>query len=485
MPGALVPPRSQPSTRFTLGELAGCGELASSQGLDYMVARLLAAAPGFEPTHLDLLGAALIVCDRTQICQSSFLQSNNVGLIVNMCGYHSTKFGYPPSFANRVATFSVNWVNGRHSQLLALLPEAAEVLASSQTIAIHCNQGFHRGPLGFAALAKMLFGIDPLASLGLLGTRRTIWHEYVDGARSASSDGSCWQSVTWLRGLTMYEPRPAKPVPVWGSPAPPASSQAASSSDQAAVPRQAPKLLKAARGKKDKKPKYLCRAMTASLTEFLVPGLEPNFQGAKLAEEMLDAVKMGSSYTSPFLYFSWDFHEARKWFTKGRELRGETTNLICQVEVAKLQELASSSDPASSQGHKPSLGDGLRPGQMLDLSSRESTKKFLTPAFITPRVEDKLAALGHAHSVKEVLVAWRGKVDSALFEVVDPDSGHLTVTVHTFVRTHNGRRKGTPSVTQQRAKIDCHAPFSSAPPPVPFGHATPSFRIPWFRPSVQ
>lgn len=183
--------------------------------------------------------------------------------------------------------------------------------------------------------------------------------------------------------------------------------------------------MKAARGKKVDKQKYLYRAMTASLSEFLAPGFEPNVKGGKLAEEMLHAVARGSSYTSPFLHFSWDFHEARKWWTKGRQLRRETSNLICQVEVAKLHELASSIDPASSQEHVPRLGDGLRPGQMLDLSSQASTQKFLTEEFITSRVEDQLSALGHAHTVKEVLVAWRGMVDAALFEVVDPDSGHL------------------------------------------------------------
>ena len=431
MPGAISPPRSQPCTRVSLRELAECGEQASSQVvLDSMVARLLAAAPGLTPKDLDLEKAALMVCDRVQICSLSFLQEKNVGMIVNMCGHHSSKFGYPPSFAKKAASFAVNWVNGRYSQLLSLLPGAAETLASSQTIAIHCNHGFHRGPLGFAALAKMMFGIDPLASLSVLGSSRAIWHEYVDGAPSTNNDGVLWQNVMWLRGLAMYEPRPSRPVPVFGGPAPavrppPASSQAASSSGRAAAPEQVPKLLKAARGKKVDKQKYLYRAMTASLSEFLAPGFEPNFKGGQLAEAMLDAVARGSSYTSPFLHFSLDFHEARKWWTKGRQLRGETSNLICQVEVAKLHELASSSDPASSQDHVPRLIDGLRPGQMLDLSSNESTKKFLTNAFITPQVEDQLSALGHAHQVKEVLVAWRGMVDAGLFEVVDPNSGHL------------------------------------------------------------
>ena len=475
MPGAHVSPRSQPGTLISLAELAECGEQASSQTRDFVVARLLAAAPGSEPSHVDPDNAALIVCNREQICSHSFLVERNVGLIVNMCGHQTAKFGYPPSFANKVASFSVNWTNGRFSQLMSLVPEAAEVLASSQSIAIHCNQGFHRGPLGFAALAKMLFGIDPLRALGLLGRSRTIWHEYVEGVGSSGS--KCWECVTWLRGLTMYNPRPSRPVPVWGAPAPssptpasppassqaPASSQSLGSSSKAAPPHPPPRVIlkpssKAApaRGKGAKKTeqKYLYRAMTASLTEFLDPGFEPNFKGEKLAVEMLDSVRRGSHYTSPFLHFSWDFHEARKWYTKGRELRGETTNLICQVDKDKLRELASASshDPASSQAHVPRLGDGLRPGQILDISTRESTQRFLSSEFISGRVEDKLSALGHAHAVQEVLVAWRGKVDPALFEVIDADSGHLTVTVIHLWRTHNGRGKGKPSVTQQRAK---------------------------------
>ena len=174
-------------------------------------------------------------------------------------------------------------------------------------------------------------------------------------------------------------------------------------------------------------------------------GFQPSWKRSDLFLQILRSVDEGSSYTSPFLHCSWDFYEARKWYVKGRELRRETANIMVRIEVAKLNELVR----ASSQEVNPSLDYGLVPGHIVDISSHAKAQKVLLPQFVDERVQSKLKALGHAHSVKEVLVAWRGKIDASLFEVIDPDSG---VTV-LYVTQSCSRGMGKPSVTQQRTKI--------------------------------
>ena len=69
---------------------------------------------------------------------------------------------------------------------------------------------------------------------------------------------------------------------------------------------------------------YLYRAMTVHHGELaeknhLPPGpfQVPSEKGLDLAVLVLDAVETGSQRPSPFLHFSLDFWEARKWKSRG------------------------------------------------------------------------------------------------------------------------------------------------------------------------
>ena len=60
------------------------------------------------------------------------------------------------------------------------------------------------------------------------------------------------------------------------------------------------------------KGRYLYRAMTEDLSEFVdAGGSPPWWRGERLAVAALKAIETGSSVRSPFVPFSWKFEEAR------------------------------------------------------------------------------------------------------------------------------------------------------------------------------
>ena len=155
--------------------------------------------------------------------------------------------------------------------------------------------------------------------------------------------------------------------------------------------------------------------MTSGLTEFKTQGLPPKERGLDLAVNILDAIENGSTVTSPWLHFSKDYHEAYKWKSRGAELRGEKDTLVCRVNIASLEALA------ASHGRKGpvNLDDGLKVGQVVDLSSTECTKPWLNKYALEEAIQQRLSTLRRSHASKEVAVCWRGHIASSFFEVLD------------------------------------------------------------------
>ena len=93
MPGSLRVPKGQDATRMSLEQVAAGFEpnKERSQALSQMKRDLMDYVPHED---LDETRASFVVCDRFQVTSLEFLQKNNVGLIVNMCGAHTTRFGY-------------------------------------------------------------------------------------------------------------------------------------------------------------------------------------------------------------------------------------------------------------------------------------------------------------------------------------------------------------------------------------------------------
>jgi hypothetical protein len=163
------------------------------------------------------------------------------------------------------------------------------------------------------------------------------------------------------------------------------------------------------------KGRYLYRAMTEELRECRERGdggRAPQMRQEVLAEHLLIAVQPGSTTPSPFLHFSWKFEEARQWWCKGRSLRGEQRNLLCRVDIEGLSQA-------------PNLEHQLENLSYVDLSSQKAAQQYIAPYVSVSQVQDRLSALSHAHAVLVVLVAWRGQIPMALFQVIDCDTGEF------------------------------------------------------------
>ena len=130
---------------------------------------------------------------------------------------------------------------------------------------------------------------------------------------------------------------------------------------------------------------------------------------------VLDAVAFGSVQGSPFVHFSLDFLEAHKWKSRGEALRGEKGTLVCRVSKETLKSVAAS----HGRDGPPDLDNGLRVGEVLDLSTNKATRKWLAKYSHHDAVQKRLSALSRAHAVQEVAVAWRGHLPSNIFEVLD------------------------------------------------------------------
>ena len=152
--------------------------------------------------------------------------------------------------------------------------------------------------------------------------------------------------------------------------------------------------------------------MTEDLREFgNHVGSPPWWRGAQLATAALKSIETGSTVVSPFVHMSWRFEEARHWFIKGKK-RGETRNIMCRVDSQALSQALDLSQPLENLFY-------------IDLSTAKSAQPYIAPHIGCGDVQDRIGSVGHANKVCEVLVAWRGRLPRAIFEVIDPDSGEF------------------------------------------------------------
>ena len=82
------------------------------------------------------------------------------------CTPSSLKFSYgkgcsPASSQAVTAMCNVYWVQGRGSGLELAMYDILTALSHGKPVVVHCERSFHRGPIGFMAVVKRLFGIVP------------------------------------------------------------------------------------------------------------------------------------------------------------------------------------------------------------------------------------------------------------------------------------------------------------------------------------
>ena len=355
---------------------------------------------GFSDFDFDQVG--FVLANRAQVETPGFFKDFDAALVVSCVGKHTKAFTYGSSSIEK-ANVPVTWAGGRMSALNLTVIPVVDAFLKKKSVVVHCNHSFHRGPLGFAMIAKVLFGCEPMDAMLQLATTRTIYYLYQKGQSHPGEE--LWETLQWAKKLAVAMPKSSKDMSAssaWG-----ARSKAMAVSQEKKGQ---------ARAMAASKPRYLYRAMTVGLTEFDPPTERPpSHTGLKLACSILDAVERGSDFRSPFLHCSWDFWEARKWQSRGEGLRREKGTIVCRVSTEKLAEVA------ASQGVQGpiDLDRGLVSGEVVDLSTVEECRKWLLKYSSEDAVQNRLPTMNRSHACKEVAVAWRGYLMKDLWEVLD------------------------------------------------------------------
>jgi hypothetical protein len=350
-----------------------------------------------------------------QVQDPEFINDCGIGLVVCLLGEHSRTPKYPPGTA--WISFGVMFETRRDWDLKQVLPPIVSALSQGKSVAVHCLNSFHRGPVGLAAICRKLFNVEVVPFLRFLSTKRSIWPPYGgDGPITGSLDGA----VRWAAQLSLWEPppfpQPTRPVPIFAASSQ-AASAASSSSSGALVASPVLSLAEAEKQLRRDAGSFLYRAMRPDGSDLQPEDSPLQMSGWPLVRAIFDSVDKGSSFRSPFLHFSKDFVQARHWFMRGRQSRREVDGYICRVSIADLVEFGRSQPPASSQDVVAT------PGTIIDVSNPKAAQKFLGLWQKSDFVMDRIHQLGIAHGQQEVLVAFRGRLPVSLFEVVSSDTG--------------------------------------------------------------
>ena len=359
MPVAERAPRAQPETVFLLRDLASSHDVSRASIEDRLYS--MALSQGMNPVPGWFDKANFVLATREQVEDAAWCQRLGVSLFVRCTGAGTERFCYPHPFAEKAVSIPVQWAAGRTATLDQSLWDVLLALSQGGCVVVHCNQSFHRGPVGLMAILRRLCGFEPSITRQLIVANRIVYEAY-DDEEHMRGFTSIFRMYTWAVSLQLWKAPPVKLAdPSWGvgmgvgliqggdapassqvrssghiasasSDVPPApsggdlaSSQASGSGgggpgSLAAPGRWVPKgeLSAAAVREKAKglepssKGRYLYRAMTEDLSEFVARCASPPWwRGEVLAEGALRAVEVGSTHTSAFVHFSWKFEEAR------------------------------------------------------------------------------------------------------------------------------------------------------------------------------
>ena len=406
MPGAkYAPDDGQPATHFTFADLA----LADDDDVADLQARIQELALRQELTVFPqwLETAEFVLADRRQVQSRDWCTLQDPAVVVSCVGRDTQEFSYGFEPNPRVVVLSVPVCHkeSRDACLNKCLWPIVGASSQGRRVVLHCNESFHRGPCGLMAILKTLLDISVEKTKEMILKRRIIWEGYTGQMRKNGEH--LVRAYFWAEQLKYWNP------PITRLRAKPKAKSAWE---------QVEDRLRAEKGK------YFYRAMTQGLAEFDVqPASSQAVEGLPLAYLVLDAVATGSTRVSEFVHFSRDFMEARKWHAKGQANRHETDTLMCRVSIEAL-----------SQVHD--FRRGLRNLEYLDLSSEQSWRPLFSEWAGDIMLQPLLQHLGHAEKVKEVLVAWRGSMPKALFEVVDSTTaeyiGMLDSTVPLLASSH-------------------------------------------------
>ena len=148
----------------------------------------------------------IVLASRDDVEREDFYREFDIGLLVTCTGSATRPFRLPRSIVQQLTrmTFVVTHPELRQKSLGSIRDAVFDCWRAGKDAVFHCNQSFHRGPVGTCALAKTICGIAPREFFKRLSRKRKIWPGYyTDGEeRYLSYQGQTLkEAVRWIEGL--------------------------------------------------------------------------------------------------------------------------------------------------------------------------------------------------------------------------------------------------------------------------------------------
>ena len=114
------------------------------------------------------------------------MDQNDVGVIICCAGQDAVPVRYGERSAGcqpEIICFPIYCKGKRRQDALDQASRAVCACAArGQKAAVHCNEGYHRAPMGAAAIVTRVEGSDPEKFLAELAPRRKIWPGFRDAS---------------------------------------------------------------------------------------------------------------------------------------------------------------------------------------------------------------------------------------------------------------------------------------------------------------
>ena len=199
--------------------------------------------------------------------------------------------------------------------------------------------------------------------------------------------------------------------------------------------------------------KFLYRAMTNDGSEMTKAHsqheeqvMQIGIDDDRLRFHVIEAVRSGSKFRSPFMHASTDFHGARRFKDLAERLRGEDATQMVRIDLDVLNELIGLSD------------------KIIALDTDKAQKAFFSknPEDYGPEVASHFTTLRRSTANKEVLLLWRGKIPEECMTVIDPSDASVVGPYRDYGKFGSRYARAT---GKQRAHSQLSAAHSQLPVP--------------------
>ena len=153
--------------------------------------------------------ASFVLATRGQVESPTWCQEVQPSMFVRCVGSGTAAFRYPREFSDKQGDLPVNWAGGRNAKLDNVLWDILLALSQGGCVVVHCNQSFHRGPLGLMAVLRKLFGFKPRHTMEFIVANRIVYEAY-QSEEIMVGFADILKVYDWTKSLVPWIPPPVK-----------------------------------------------------------------------------------------------------------------------------------------------------------------------------------------------------------------------------------------------------------------------------------